>query len=144
MGLTSTLTEAGMVLSKEGIKEMIDPTIFKQIVGSLRYMEKPTTSYNMAAKRILRNIKETIELGLLYPTNTNGDEAELVGFIDAYWCGDKDDRISITGDVSMINNSPISWCSKKQNIVALSTCEAQYVVASMGVCQAIWLAEIMT
>ncbi|XP_073222518.1 secreted RxLR effector protein 161-like [Cicer arietinum] len=107
-------------------------------------MKKHRTSHYMAAKRILRYINETIELGLLYPTNSNEDEAELVGFTDADWCRDKDDRKSTTSYVFMINNSPISWCLKKQSIEALSTCETEYVVASMATCQAIWLAELMT
>ncbi|XP_073222569.1 secreted RxLR effector protein 161-like [Cicer arietinum] len=77
----------------------------------------------MAAKRILRYINETIELGLLYPTNSNGDEAELVGFTNADWCRDKNDRKSTT---------------------ALSTCEAEYVDASMAICQAICLDELIT
>ncbi|XP_012567447.1 uncharacterized protein [Cicer arietinum] len=65
-------------------------------------------------KRILRYIKETIELGLMYPTNLNGYEAKLVGFIDADSCGDKDDRKNTTDYMFMINNSPISWCSKSK------------------------------
>ncbi|XP_027189353.1 secreted RxLR effector protein 161-like [Cicer arietinum] len=148
-------TPSGLVLSKEGNDKLIDPTTFKQIVGSLRYlcntrpyisysvglisryMDKPRTSYYMAIKRILRYIKEAIELGLLYSTKLNEDEAELIGFTNVDWCGDIDDRKSTTRYVFTINNSPISWCSKKQSIVALSTCEAEYVAASMGTCQAI-------
>nr|XP_027192697.1 uncharacterized protein LOC113787749 [Cicer arietinum] len=97
---TSTPLEVRLVLSKEGNDELIDPTTFKHIVGSLgylcntrphiaynvgvisRYMEKPRTSHYMIVKRILRYIKETIELGLLYPINLNEDEVELVGFTD--------------------------------------------------------------
>nr|XP_027189352.1 uncharacterized protein LOC113786225 [Cicer arietinum] len=96
----STPSKSGLILSKEGNEEPIDPTNFKQIVGSLRYlcntrphisynvglisryMEKPMTSHYMMAKRILRYIKETIELSLLFPTNSNEDGTELVGFTD--------------------------------------------------------------
>ncbi|XP_073220735.1 secreted RxLR effector protein 161-like [Cicer arietinum] len=108
-----------------------------------RFIEKPRTSHYMEAKRILRYIKETIELGLLYSRKLNEEEVELISFTDADWCGDMDDRKSTAGYVFTINNSPISWCSKKQNIVALSICEAEYVVASMGACQAMWLTELM-
>ncbi|XP_073225732.1 secreted RxLR effector protein 161-like [Cicer arietinum] len=97
----------------------------------------------MTTKKILRYIKKTIELCMLYSTILNEDEAELVGFTDADWCGDRDDRKSTTDYVFTVNNSPISWCSRKQSIVALSTCEAEYVSASMGACQAVWLAELM-
>ncbi|XP_073219863.1 secreted RxLR effector protein 161-like [Cicer arietinum] len=101
------------------------------------YMEKPRTSHYMTTKKILRYIKETIELGLLYPTNLNEDEGELVGFTDVDWCGDIDDRKSTTSYVFTINNSPISWYSRKQSIVVLSTCKAEYVAASIGACQAV-------
>ncbi|XP_073223556.1 secreted RxLR effector protein 161-like [Cicer arietinum] len=131
---SSTPSESGLVMSKEGYDELIDPTTFKQIVGSLRYlcdtrpdisysvglisryMEKPRTSHYMVAKRILRYIKETIELGILYSTKLNEDQAELIGFNDVDWCGDMDDRMSTTSYVFTIDNSPISWCSKKQSI----------------------------
>nr|XP_027187919.1 uncharacterized protein LOC113785507 [Cicer arietinum] len=160
---SSTPSESGLVLSKEGNDlegndELIDPTTFKKIVGSLRYlcntrpdisysvgmvsryMEKSRTSHYMAAKRILRYIKETIELELLYSIKLNEEEAEFIGFTDADWCGDMDDRKSTIDYVFTINNSPISWCSKKQSIVALSTCEAEYVAASRRACQAVWMA----
>ncbi|XP_012570972.1 uncharacterized protein [Cicer arietinum] len=61
------------------------------------YMKKSRTLHYMAAKRVLRHIKETNELGLLYPKNSNGNEAELADFIDVDWCGDKDERKSTTG-----------------------------------------------
>ncbi|XP_073223465.1 secreted RxLR effector protein 161-like [Cicer arietinum] len=126
-----TPSEAGLVLSKEGSDELVDSTTFKELVGSLRYlcntrldiahsvglvsryMEKPRTSHYLAAKRILRYINETSELRLHYAKKQGGTEADLIGFTDANWCGDKDDRKSTYGYVFMINESPISWCSKK-------------------------------
>nr|XP_027191111.1 uncharacterized protein LOC113787003 [Cicer arietinum] len=98
---SSTPSESRLVLSKEGNDELIDPTTFKKIVGSLRYlcntrpdisysvglisryMEKPRTSHYMALKRIFRYIKETIELDLLYSTKLNEEDVELIGFTDA-------------------------------------------------------------
>ncbi|XP_073219956.1 secreted RxLR effector protein 161-like [Cicer arietinum] len=107
-------------------------------------MEKPKTSHYMEAKRILRYIKETNDYGLLYATKSNEGDAELVGFTDVDWCGDKDDKKRIPRAVFMINKSPFSWCSKKQSLVTFSTCEAEYVVASMGACQTLWLDELLT
>ncbi|XP_073221453.1 secreted RxLR effector protein 161-like [Cicer arietinum] len=145
----------------EGDEELVDPTTFKQMVGSLRYlcntrldiaysvgllsryMEKPRAPHYLAAKRILRYIKETSELGLHYARNQTGIEAGLIGFTDSDWCGDKDDRKNNSHYVFLINESLTSWCSRKQSILALSTCEAEYMVASIGACQAIWLAELM-
>nr|XP_027188666.1 uncharacterized protein LOC113785804 [Cicer arietinum] len=97
---SSTSSESGLVLSKEDNDELIDLTTFKKIIGSLRYlcntrptisysvglisryMEKPRTSHYMAAKRIWRYIKDTIEPGMLYSTKLNENEAELIGFTD--------------------------------------------------------------
>ncbi|XP_073221454.1 secreted RxLR effector protein 161-like [Cicer arietinum] len=108
-----------------------------------RYIEKPRAPHYLAAKRILRYIKETSEFGLHYARNQTGIEAGLVGFTDSDWCGDKDDRKNNSHYVFLINESLISWCSRKQSILALSTCEAEYMVASIGACQAIWLTELM-
>ncbi|XP_073221528.1 secreted RxLR effector protein 161-like [Cicer arietinum] len=149
------------MLSKEGNKELVDPTIFKQMIGSLRYlcnirpdiaysvrlvnkyMEKPRPPHYLATNKFLRYIKESRELGLLYHRDSNKDEVGLTNFTYVDWCGDKDDRKSATSYVFMMNESPISWCRRKQSIVALPTCEAEYVAASMGVCQALWWAELM-
>ncbi|XP_073222941.1 secreted RxLR effector protein 161-like [Cicer arietinum] len=123
LGTLSYFLEAWLILVREGNEELVDHTTFKQIVGSLRYlcntrpyiaysvglvnryMERPIQPHYMATKRILRYIKETNELGLLYPRNSNGDEAELVDFTDVDWWGDKDERKSTTGYVLMIHQS---------------------------------------
>ncbi|XP_073225561.1 secreted RxLR effector protein 161-like [Cicer arietinum] len=96
-------------------------------------MEKP---------RAPHYLEETSEFDLLYLRSSNEREAELIGYIDVDWCGDKDDRKSTMGYVFMMNKTSISWCPKKQSIVALSTREVEYVAASMGVCQALWMAEM--
>ncbi|XP_073224920.1 secreted RxLR effector protein 161-like [Cicer arietinum] len=108
-----------------------------------RCTEKPRAPHYLASKRILRYIKETSELGLLYPRSSNEREVKLIGYTDVNWCGDKDDRKSTASYVFMMNKTPISWCSKKQSMVALPTCEVEYVDAPMGVCQALWLAELI-
>ena len=53
------------------------------------------------------------------------------------------DRRSTTGFVFMWNKSPISWCSKKQSVVALSSCESEYIAGAVTACQAIWLVSLM-
>nr|XP_027191088.1 uncharacterized protein LOC113786990 [Cicer arietinum] len=98
-----TPSKVGMILSKEGNKELVDSTNFKQMVGSLRYlcntrsditysvgliskyMEKLRAPHYLATKKILRYIKETSEFGLLYPRSSNESEAELIGYIDFDW-----------------------------------------------------------
>ena len=150
-----TPTETGIKLQIDGDEKEVDPTLYKQIVGSLRYlcntrpdiaycvglisrfMEKPKTPHFLAAKRILRYVKGTLDLGILYPYSQKNIEGEVFGYSDSDWCGDKDDRKSTTGYVFKFGTSPISWCSKKQSVVALSTCEAEYIAAAMPACQAL-------
>jgi len=99
-------------------------------------MVKPTTSHLVATKRILRYVKGTSNHGIQYSKNQSG---ELIGYSDSDWSGDKDDRKSIATYVFMIENASFSWSSKKESVVALSSCEAEYIAASMTACQAQWI-----
>ncbi|WZZ34540.1 hypothetical protein YC2023_017941 [Brassica napus] len=145
-------------LSKEEEGESVDPTLFKSLVGSLRYltctrpdilhavgvvsryMEHPTTTNYKAAKRILCYIKGTINFDLYYSIS---DDYKLVGYSDSDWGGDIDDRKSTSGFVLFIRETTFTWMSKKQPIVTLSTCEAEYVAATSCVCDAIWLRNLL-
>ncbi|KAK2435236.1 hypothetical protein QL285_020311 [Trifolium repens] len=120
---------------------MSDPLCSNRIVS--RFMEKPKTSHLIAVKRILRYVKVTIECGILFPASDRGKEIKLVGYTDSNWYGDIDDRKSTAGYVFYYGGAPISWCSKKEPVVALSSCEAEYIVASLSTCQAIWLKNLI-
>jgi len=61
----------------------------------------------------------------------------LIGYSDVEWCGDKTDRRSTVGSVFFLGKAPISWSSTKEPVVALSSCEAEYIAASEVACQAI-------
>jgi len=67
-----------------------------------------------------------------------------VGYFDNNWCGDIDDQKSTSGYVFFMGNIAFSWFSKKQPIMTLSTCEAEYVAASWCVCHAIWLRNLLS
>jgi hypothetical protein len=131
----------------------VDATLFKQVVGSLRFicntrpdinydvgsvsrfMSNPKTPHLIAAKRILRYLKGTKEYGLNFPTSDTEGKMELEGFSDSDWCGDRDDRRSTSGYWFNFRNSPISWSSKKQNIVSLSSscsCSTRSMSSSMA------------
>ena len=94
-----------------------------------------------AVKRILRYVKGTLDLGLFYEKNEAG--IKLVGYSDSDYAGDPDDRKSTTGMAFFIGNNLICWASQKQKIVALSSCEAEYVAATTTTCQGIWLARLI-
>ncbi|MCI36167.1 hypothetical protein A2U01_0057389 [Trifolium medium] len=100
-------------------------------------MSKPKISHLIAAKKILRYLKGTKDYGLVFQRNNSNGSMELEGYSDSDWCGDKDDRRSTTGYWFSFGNSSISWSSKKQNIVALSSCKVEYVAAAQAACQAV-------
>ena len=67
----------------------------------------------------------------------------LSGFVDADWVGDVNDRRSITGFCFIAGSAAISWCSKKQSTVALSSCEAEYVATTMATQECLWLRRLI-
>lgn len=95
----------------------------------------------MAVKRILRYLKGTKNLGLLY---VKQESTELTGYSDADWGGDNDDHRSTSGFLFQIGCAAITWRSKKQTCVALSTSEAEYMALSSAAQEAVWLRELMT
>ncbi|KAL0451615.1 UNVERIFIED_CONTAM: Copia protein [Sesamum latifolium] len=102
--------------------------------------DAPTTSHLKVAKRILRYIQGTIDHGIFYKSS---QDFELVGYCDSDWAGDIDSRKSTTGFVYFMGSSAFTWNSKKQPIVTLSTCEAEYVAVASCVCHAIWLRGLL-
>lgn len=128
--------------------------MFKSLVGSLRYltyirhdilfsvgivsrfMEVPTESHLMAAKRILRYIRGTLDYRIFYSSSI---DFKLMGYYCSDFAKDIDDRKSTTGYVFFMGNNAISWCSKKQPIGTLSTCESEYVATTSCTCHIIWL-----
>ncbi|KAL7278123.1 hypothetical protein ACG7TL_008094 [Trametes sanguinea] len=103
-----------------------------------RFMSDPATIHWEAAKRVLRYLKGTrnhvLTLGLT--------SEPLVGFTDADWASQAH-RHSISGYVFMYSGSVISWSSRKQPIVALSTTEAEYIAASNASREALWLHRLL-
>ena len=87
------------------------------------FQTNPKESHIQAVKRILRYLKGTSDLGLWYPKGSNFD---LVGYADADYAGYLGDRKSTTGMTHFLGSCLISWGSKKQNSVALSTAEAEH------------------
>ena len=105
-----------------------------------RYMEHPTELYFQAAKRVLRYLKGTSDFEIAY---SKGGEDIIVAYTDSDYVGDLDDRRSTSGYVFLLNSSAISWSSKKQPIVTLSTTEAKFVAAASCAYQAVWLKRIL-
>lgn len=148
----------GYKLCKKGSGDEVDATLYKQMVGSLmyltatrpdlmyavclisRYMDKPTDIHLQAAKRVLRYLKGTVDLGILY---SKGGSEELIAYADSDYAGDVDDRKSTSGYVFFLGTGAISWSSKKQPVVTLSTTEAEFIAAASCACQGVWLRRIL-
>ena len=103
-------------------------------------MEAPTSTHMKATKRILRYLKGTINYGLLYSSSI---DFKLIGFSDSDFAGDIDDRKSTTKFVFFMGDCVVTWSSKKQSIVTLSTCEDEYVAVISCVCHVIWLRRLL-
>ena len=92
-----------------------------------RYQSNPGVDHWTAVKNILKYLKRTKDMYLVY-----GGDKELVvnGYVDASFDTDPDDSKSQTGYVFILNGGAVSWTSSKQSVVEGSTCEAEYIAAS--------------
>ena len=136
----------------------VSPTLYKSIIGSLFYLtaSRPDIAFSVgvcaryqavlkeshltAMKWIIRYINETPNYGLWYSKDSN---ACLVGYLDADWAGNVDDRKSTSGGCFYLGNNLVSWMSKKQNSVSLSTVEAKYIAAENCCTQLLWMRKLL-
>jgi hypothetical protein len=93
-------------------------------------------------KRIIRYIAGTLDHDLYYPRCPG--EAHLIGYIDSDHTGDIDTSKSTSGILFFFSKFLSSWQSVKQQVVALSSCEAEYIAASTALTQAIWLVRLLS
>jgi len=114
-------------------------------VGTVsRFLEKPGPKHWQAVKRIFRYLRATSDMVLqLGARDAARGEVILQGYCDADWAGDDDTRRSTTGYVFGIGTGVISWNSKRQPTVALSTTEAEYMSASAAAREAVWLRALL-
>ncbi|GJW15536.1 indole-3-acetic acid-amido synthetase GH3.17, partial [Tanacetum coccineum] len=134
--------------------DLEDATMYRQLVGSLiyltitrpdisfavgvmsRYMQNPKKSHLEAVRRILRYVKSTLDYGIMF---RKGEDCRLVSYCDADYAGDHDTRRSTSGYVCLLGSGAISWCSKRQPTVSLSTTEAEYRAAAMTAQEITWI-----
>ena len=138
---------------------------YRQILGSLRYlvsctrpdlsfstgflsrfMEHPGPRHWEALKRVLRYLKYTRDMTLSYKAlpafSKGGMVAPLHGWTDADWGGDKDTSRSTSGYLFTFSGGAITWKTKKQSTVALSSTEAEYIAATLVAKEGLWLKSI--
>ncbi|XP_066365077.1 uncharacterized mitochondrial protein AtMg00810-like [Miscanthus floridulus] len=154
-----TPMEERLRLSRQSTTVEVDPTQYRRLVGSLhylvhtrpdlaflvgfvsRFMERPTAEHQAAIKRILRDVAGTLEFGLHY-TKALG-RARFVGYYDSDLAGDIDTSKSTSGTLFFLGSNLVRWQSVKQKVVALSSCEAEYIATTTAATQAIWLSRLL-
>lgn len=133
---------------------------YREVVGSLLYLtnktrpdiayavnygsrkiENPTDQDVQNVKQIMKYLKSTKEEGIIYKRKE--DTFELIAYSDADFAGDEETRKSTTGYVVYFGEGPISWCSRKQPIVALSSTEAEYIAAADCVKELLYLKSLI-
>ena len=104
------------------------------------YQANPKESHEKAVKRILRYLRYTPSFSLWYP---KGAHFELLGYSDLDFAGCKIDRKSTTGGCQLLGRSLVSCGSKKQNSVALSTAETEYIAAGACCTQILYMKQTL-
>ena len=146
---------------KGGNQDPVDPRKYREIIGSLIYLmmatrpdicwsvtklsqhlSNPLESHWVAAKHVLRYLKGTADYYLCYTKHKDG--LKLIGYSDADWAS-SDDRRSTSGySFAMHEEGPlISWKSRKQPTIALSSCEAEYIALAAAVQESLYLSQLI-
>jgi len=105
-----------------------------------KYVQFPGKTHMLAAEHVLCYLRGTWNQTIRYSRDSHENLNVLWGWVDADWAGDTDTRRSHTGYILMMNGGPISWKSRRQDNVSLSTSEAEFVAAS----QTVYLRETLT
>jgi hypothetical protein len=105
-----------------------------------QFMHDPKTHHMEAVNRIIRYLKGCPGRGLLYKSNGS---LQVECYTDADWAGSLDDRRSTSGYCTFVGGNLVTWRSKKQNVVARSTAEAEFRAMAHGICEVLWLKIIL-
>ncbi|XP_026429328.1 uncharacterized protein LOC113325347 [Papaver somniferum] len=156
---SKTPLELNVKLNPIDGKALSDPTLYRQLVGSINYltitrpdisyavhvvsqfMSAPRTTHFAAIIRILRYIKGTLYQGLQFSSKS---DLRLHTYTDSDWAGDVTDRRSTSGYCIFLGNSLISWHSKKQSVVSRSSVEAEYRAMTHTTSEIVWLRWLLS
>ena len=128
-----------------------DVTKFQELIGGLMYlvgqlarvMSQPSKLHWSATKHVLRYLKGTKGLSLTYGNARDEERENLIGFSDANFGGDSATARSTTGYAFILNGAAVSWKSKLQSVVVLSTAEAEYMALCETVKEAVYLQQLL-
>ncbi|KAI3641430.1 hypothetical protein MIR68_000560 [Amoeboaphelidium protococcarum] len=155
----STPVSLPMVERPEFDVDFEQPDVYRSVVGSLMYLlvatrpdiafavselsravSRPSQRHWQAAKRVLRYLRGTIDMGLVY--NGHNDLTPFV-YVDADYANDKDTRRSQTGYALLMAGAAVSWKSKLQPKVSLSSTEAEYYACTFASQEVAWVRELL-
>ncbi|XP_026430848.1 uncharacterized protein LOC113327958 [Papaver somniferum] len=155
---TSTPPVVNEKLKKDDGGRKVDETYYRGLIGKLlylthkrpdimfassmfsRFMSSPSHLHLGAEKRLLRYIQGTMNFGIMYSRNL---DVKLVGYCDSDLGGCIDDMKSTSGYAFSLGSGIFTWASKKQETVALSTAEAEYISSLVATSHVVWLRRIM-
>jgi hypothetical protein len=138
---------------------MEDTTMYIRMVGSLiymtitrpdlnyavgvvsRFMQTPQKPHLDAVRRILRYIKHTLQCGIFYEAKS---QLQVHGYTDVDWADNVSDKRSTSGFMFSFGSGAISWSSKKQPTIALSSTEAEYRGVAIAACEVVWLQKLLS
>jgi hypothetical protein len=142
----------------DGNQAPVDQTTFRHVLGKImypaigtrpdisyvvaflsRYAHAPTAHHMNMAKTLLRYLAHTSHYSLFYPATAG--RFDLVAYSDADWAGAHDSR-STSGVLTLVNGTALTWLSRKQPLVAMSTAEAEYIAAAECALEVTWLRRL--
>ena len=118
---------------------LVDLTLIAVWECVLDIKQTPKSLIMIALKRIIKYVKTTADFGVWYNKDTND---VLVGYSDTDQAGNANDRKSTSGGCFYVGNNLVSWMSKKQNSISLSTIEAEYITAGSCCTQLLWMQKL--
>ena len=104
-----------------------------------RFRNNPDSTHVAALQRVFRYVKGTLHFGLGYEPNQD----YWHGYTDADWAGEVEQRHSVGGYVFYVAGGPVSWSSKRQDLVALSSCESEYIALCEAAKEAKWMRGLL-
>nr|GEV24928.1 retrovirus-related Pol polyprotein from transposon TNT 1-94 [Tanacetum cinerariifolium] len=154
---TSMVENSKLDEVKEG--KTVDPLHYRGMIGTLlyltanrpdlqfsicmcaRYQARPIEKHLHAIKRIFRCLRETVNRGLWYPKDSS---IALTAFVDADHAGCQDTRRSTSSSMQFLRDRLVSWSSKRQKSVVISSTKAEYIALSICYAQILWMRSQLT
>ena len=156
----ATPMDANFTRSISSEDKIANDVPYRQAIGSLMYLmigtrpdiayavgklaqfcDRPLIEHWVGVKRVLRYIRGTSDFGIKFVSN---NDTNPTGYCDSDWAGCTKSRKSTEGYIFLLAGGAVSWRSKKQSVIATSTCEAEYIAAFAGTKEAIWLSRLIS